>query len=349
MIRNTGGTTLYTQHYIDGIEYKDAGIEAIYHDEGRFYNASGTYRREYYIRDHLGNVRIAFSDLNNNGVIATPGEILQETHYDPFGWRLEGAYMNNAAPDNMYQYNEKENNTDHGLNLLDYGARWYNPVVGRFSGVDPLSDKFGWVSTYNYAENDPVANVDLWGLQKVSAGIASDLRLLEVTRQAAENTISSFGKAIDYLGGKINGFMNAYFPEGTPPTSSYQSSEHKIGSGFETMTTQSSNANGTLQSSQSEKASSLLIVDEMLFPNGNGALDYSLEEGPYAVRIFNGIRQSAEHIDRVDAFKDLLPLDQKGIDTIRDNTGVPIAVRETVIPSEHAIIRPIVKEDDENN
>ncbi len=160
MIRNTGGTTLYTQHYIDGIEYKDAGIEAIYHDEGRFYNASGTYRREYYIRDHLGNVRIAFSDLNNNGVIATPGEILQETHYDPFGWRLEGAYMNNSAPDNMYQYNGKENNTDHGLNLLDYGARWYNPVVGRFGSVDPLAPDRGWITPYNYVQNNPLIRVD---------------------------------------------------------------------------------------------------------------------------------------------------------------------------------------------
>ena len=89
----------------------------------RLSNASWIYRREYYLRDHLGNVRLTFSDLNNNGVIATPGEILQETHYDPFGWRLEGAYINHAAPDNMYQYNEKENNTDHGLNMLDYGVR----------------------------------------------------------------------------------------------------------------------------------------------------------------------------------------------------------------------------------
>ncbi len=241
---------------------------------------------------------MAFNDLNNNGVIATPGEILQETHYDPFGWRLEGAFMNYSAPDNMYQYNGKENNTDHGLNLLDYGARWYNPVIGRFSGVDPLSDKFGWVSTYNYAENDPVANVDLWGLQKVSAGIASDLRLLEVTRQAAENTVSSFGKAIDYLGGKIHGFMNAYFPEGTPPPSSYQSSEHKIGSGFETMTTQSSNANGTLQSSQSKDASSALIVDEMLFPNGSGALDYALTDAPDIFKFMNDRRQGIEYFDR---------------------------------------------------
>ena len=32
--------------------------------------------------------------------------------------------------------------------------------------VDPISDQFPWVSTFNYAENEPVANIDLHGLQK---------------------------------------------------------------------------------------------------------------------------------------------------------------------------------------
>ena len=31
--------------------------------------------------------------------------------------------------------------------------------------MDPISDQFPHVSTYNYAENEPVANIDLWGLQ----------------------------------------------------------------------------------------------------------------------------------------------------------------------------------------
>lgn len=33
--------------------------------------------------------------------------------------------------------------------------------------MDPIADKFFWVNTYNYAENEPVANIDLHGLQKV--------------------------------------------------------------------------------------------------------------------------------------------------------------------------------------
>ena len=34
--------------------------------------------------------------------------------------------------------------------------------------VDPISDQFPWVSTFNYAENEPVANIDLHGLQKAN-------------------------------------------------------------------------------------------------------------------------------------------------------------------------------------
>ena len=39
--------------------------------------------------------------------------------------------------------------------------------MGRFPCIDPLAERFAWVSPYNYAENEPVGHVDLWGLQKV--------------------------------------------------------------------------------------------------------------------------------------------------------------------------------------
>ena len=169
----TGAIVNLTQDYVSGIEYKNSVIEGIYHAEGRLYNNSGTWMREYTIKDHLGDTRIAYCDINNDGVIATPSEILQENHFDAFGYGLEGVYMNHSNPDNLYQYNGKELNNDHGIGLIDFGKRFYDPSMARFIGCDPISEKFPFATTYNYAENEPVSNIDLWGLQKFKASDGS--------------------------------------------------------------------------------------------------------------------------------------------------------------------------------
>lgn len=79
----------------------------------------------------------------------------------------KSARKNACAGVNEYMYNGKELNEDLGLNWLDYGARYYDPSIGRFTGVDPISDQFPHVTTYNYAENEPIGHIDLHGLQKV--------------------------------------------------------------------------------------------------------------------------------------------------------------------------------------
>gem|GEM_PF-6849872 len=47
---------------------------------------------EYYIRDHLGNIRVSFADLNENGTIEVAlychNEVLEENHYYPFGMKM---------------------------------------------------------------------------------------------------------------------------------------------------------------------------------------------------------------------------------------------------------------------
>jgi RHS repeat-associated protein len=114
----------------------------------------------YYLKDHLGSTRV---------VLSQAGETLQQNSYYPFGMLMEGS---NAVPDynpyqNKYLYNGKELQTDFGLDWYDYGKRFYDEILGRFTGVDPLADTFAFVTPYNYAENSPIANVDLWGLQAV--------------------------------------------------------------------------------------------------------------------------------------------------------------------------------------
>ena len=80
---------------------------------------------------------------------------------------MEGAYLQNAGRENRYLYNGKELDTEFGLNWYHYGARMYDPAVGRFTGVDPIADKFAHITGYNYAENRVPNGIDLHGLQYV--------------------------------------------------------------------------------------------------------------------------------------------------------------------------------------
>ena len=41
--------------------------------------------------------------------------------------------------------------------------------------MDPIAERFAWVSSYNYVENTPIGSIDLWGLQAYSFhGLFSD-------------------------------------------------------------------------------------------------------------------------------------------------------------------------------
>ncbi|HMP26297.1 MAG TPA: RHS repeat-associated core domain-containing protein [Saprospiraceae bacterium] len=150
------------KNYVADIEYNGSDLEAIYHPEGRLSPNGSSFYYEYTIRDHLGNGRVYFRE---NGFSA---QVLQKNHYYPFGLELEASY--HAAPagtENPYQYNGKELHEDFGLGWYDYGARWYDPAIGRFTGVDPIADRFAHLSVYNYASNDPISNIDLHGLQGI--------------------------------------------------------------------------------------------------------------------------------------------------------------------------------------
>ncbi len=59
---------------------------------------------------------------------------------------------------NKYRYDGKEFIEDFDIGLYDYGARWYDPAVGRFLSVDPLADHPNQVdkSPCAYTWNNPV-------------------------------------------------------------------------------------------------------------------------------------------------------------------------------------------------
>jgi RHS repeat-associated protein len=50
-------------------------------------------------------------------------------------------------------------------NQIDYGNRIYDPRLGRFLSVDPLQKKFPALSSYQFSGNNPIATIDLDGLE----------------------------------------------------------------------------------------------------------------------------------------------------------------------------------------
>ena len=150
----------------------------------------------------MGDARLTFADLNGNGVVDVPGDILQENHYYPFGMNAAYGWMNNATlVDNRYQYNGKELNDDFGVNLLDYGARWYDAALGRFPNVDPLIYKFPYLTPYNYASNSPIAKIDLYGLQ---GGFFNTLK---------DAAVSAAGSALGTMTAVVEDVTNVDLPE----------------------------------------------------------------------------------------------------------------------------------------
>jgi RHS repeat-associated protein len=191
------GPENYTLHYIGGIEYREEAeieIESIHHAEGRVtYDENDEAVYEYHLKDHLGNVRMAFADKDGDGDgyiepfnvnpnepnsgddgvdwNLTETEILQESHYYPFGMAMDGAWQDIVnGPENNYLYNGKELNSDFDLNWSDYGARYYDAAIGRWNSVDPLAETTPSWNGYNYVENTPINAIDPDGLSCVGCG-----------------------------------------------------------------------------------------------------------------------------------------------------------------------------------
>ncbi|MGV0753977.1 DUF6443 domain-containing protein [Empedobacter brevis] len=155
-------------YYMNGFQYsQEAGkgnqsVLQFFPTAEGYVNVTGgtTFNYVYNYTDHLGNVRLSYQKESNGSL-----KVLEENNYYPFGLKHQGYNSTNLANANYkYKYNGKELQDDFNINLYDYGARNYDPAIGRWFNIDPLAEKSRRFSPYTYALNNPVYFIDPDGM-----------------------------------------------------------------------------------------------------------------------------------------------------------------------------------------
>ena len=143
------GDSITTTDYCGKAIYENGKLDKILLDGEGFVSFADdvSYSYHFFLKDYLGNVRVVYNEDR---------EAEEVNHYYPFG----GILASSTGSVQPYKYNGKELDRKGGLDWYDYGARMYDPVLGRWHVVDPSSEKYYGVSPYNYCANNPVKYID---------------------------------------------------------------------------------------------------------------------------------------------------------------------------------------------
>ena len=160
----------------------------------------------YYTQDYLGNNRAVI-----NG---STGAIEQTVAYYLYGGVIAdlGTSQISGQP---YKFGGKELITANGLNEYDFGARQYYTAVPGFTRIDPLCEKYYWLSPYLYCMNNPVNAIDpdgrdvyVWattlpGASKILSPATHTF--ITVTRSDGNTSYFAYGSEFDGLKGAYSG------------------------------------------------------------------------------------------------------------------------------------------------
>ncbi|CCM02460.1 uncharacterized protein FIBRA_04559 [Fibroporia radiculosa] len=175
-------------------QHRRASISTIVQDG----KPTGTPTVNYYHGDHLGNI-IAVSDDD--------GDVVTTYKYDAFG------QVTVNGPDlSRYKYSGKEMFDG----LYYFGARFYDPVTGRFVTLDNITISLAGITAskfnqYTFSQNDPVNFIDINGNESFWWHLAWHL-IVDIALVAAGVLATVFLPEVPILaemafGAALNGFM----------------------------------------------------------------------------------------------------------------------------------------------
>ena len=146
--------TVTTQYYGNKI-YVNNQLKYILTEEGYIEKSGSTYTAYYYLNDHLGGRRV---------VMDASGTVKQVNNYYPSGTTMAESPRRTDQDFQPYKFTGKELDRFDTMNFYDFEARTYDPTLMRFTGIDPLAEKYPSISPYVFCLNNPVLYIDPNGM-----------------------------------------------------------------------------------------------------------------------------------------------------------------------------------------
>ncbi|WP_407478709.1 DUF6443 domain-containing protein [Elizabethkingia anophelis] len=163
-VYNADGTKLKkvfaekTTDYLDGFQYENGVLQFVPTAEGYYDAIKNKYIYNY--TDHLGNVRLSYTKGASGGA-----EIIEENNYYPFGLKHQG-YNSTSLANTTYKYKYQGQELQE-TGLYQFKWRNYDPSIGRFLSIDPLSEEYSYQSHYTFQENKLGMGREFEGLELV--------------------------------------------------------------------------------------------------------------------------------------------------------------------------------------
>ena len=188
----------------------------------------------YELANHLGNVLNTVTDRklprsSSTTVAYYTADVKSYANYYPFGMRLpnkrmmytpetDGDYANEGGYRYGFNGMESDNEIKMDNNSYDFGARIYDPRLGRWLSRDALESKYPFYSPYSFVANNPILNKEIDGndfiksTEFLASGFNTALNNLIDNNSAFQKYFGMFNKPGDLdIYFEVN---NSYVPEG---------------------------------------------------------------------------------------------------------------------------------------